>query len=48
MNYHNDVPEEKIYFGSGLVCSICSEFIENNGEDAKRQKNMSKEERKQD
>ena len=48
VNYHNDVLEAKIYLGSGLVCSICSEFIENNGEDAERQKNMSEEERKQD
>jgi hypothetical protein len=42
------VLEAKIYFGSRLVCSICSEFIENNGEDAEKQKNMSEEERKQD
>ena len=48
VNYHNDVLEAKIYFGSCLVCSICSEFIENNGEDAERQKNISEEERKQD
>lgn len=48
VNYHADVLEAKIYFGSGLVCSICSEFIENNGEDAEKQKNMSEAERKQD
>ena len=48
VNYHVDVLEAKIYFGSGLVCSICSEFIENNGEDAEKQKNMSETERKQD
>lgn len=48
VNYHVDVLEAKIYFGSGLVCSICSEFIENNGEDTKKQKNMSEAERKQD
>ena len=48
VNYHSDVLEAKIYFGSGMVCSICSEFIENNGEDAERQKDMSEEERKQD
>ena len=48
VNYHVDVLEAKIYFGSGLVCSICSEFIENNGEDAEKQKKMSEEERKQD
>lgn len=48
VNYHVDVLEAKIYFGSGLVCSICSEFIENNGEDAEKQKNMSEANRKQD
>lgn len=48
VNYHVDVLEAKIYFGSGLLCSICSEFIENNGEDAEKQKNMSEAERKQD
>lgn len=48
VNYHIDVLEAKIYFGSELVCSICSEFIENNGEDAERQKEMSEEQRKQD
>lgn len=48
VNYHVDVLEAKIYFGSGLVCSICSEFIENNGEDAENYKNMSEEDRKQD
>ena len=48
VNYNVDVLEAKIYFGSGLVCSICSEFIENNGEDAEKQKNMSEEARKQD
>jgi len=48
VNYHNDVLEAKIYFGDGLVCSICSEFIENNGEDAEKQKQMSEAERKQD
>ena len=48
VNYHVDVLEAKIYFGSGLVCSICSEFIENNGEDAENYKNMSEEARKQD
>ncbi|WMJ86460.1 hypothetical protein [Anaerocolumna sp. MB42-C2] len=40
VNYHVDVLEAKIYFGSGLVCSICSEFIENNGDDAEKYKNM--------
>src|SRR5690554_2998405 len=48
VNYHVDVLEAKIYFGSGLVCSICSEFIENNSEDTEKQKNMSEEARKQD
>lgn len=48
VNYHVDVLEAKIYFGSRLVCSICSEFIENNGEDAENHKSMSEEARKQD
>lgn len=48
VNYHCDVLEAKIVFGESLVVSIASEFIENNGEDAERQKNMSEEERKQD
>jgi len=48
VNYHVDVLEAKIYFGSSLVCSICSEFIENNGEDTENQKSMSEEARKQD
>ena len=48
VNYHIDVLEAKIYFGPRLVCSICSEFIENNGEDAENYKNMSEELRKQD
>ena len=48
VNYHVDVLEAKIYFGSRLVCSICSEFIENNGEDAEKYKSMSEEARKQD
>ncbi len=46
--YHRDVLEGKIYFGEKLVASIGSEFIENNGEDRKRQENMSAEEIKQD
>ena len=48
VNYHVDVLEAKIYFGSELVCSICSEFIENNGEDAEKYKGMSEEAQKQD
>ena len=38
----------KIYFGEKLVASIGSEFIENNGEDRKRQEGMNAEEIKQD
>ena len=48
VNYYQGVLEAKIYFGESLLCSIASEFIENNGEDAERQKNMNEEERKQD
>lgn len=48
VNYHCDVLEAKIYFGEKLIVSIGSEFIENNGEDTERQKNMSVEELKQD
>jgi hypothetical protein len=48
VNYHSDVLEAKIVLGDKLIVSIASEFIENNGEDTKRQKNMSEEERKQD
>ena len=48
VNYHIDVLEAKVYFGSELVCSICSEFIENNGEDAEKYKDISEETRKQD
>ena len=48
VNYHCDVLEAKIVFGESLIVSIASEFIENNGEDAQRQKTMSEEKRKQD
>lgn len=48
VNYHQNVLEAKIYFGEKLIASIATEFIENNGEDAIRQKNMSEEEKKQD
>jgi hypothetical protein len=48
VNYHHNVLEAKIILGDKLVVSIGSEFIENNGEDAERQKNMSEEEIKQD
>lgn len=48
VNYHCDVLEAKIVLGEGLIVSIASEFIENNGEDAERQKQMDEEERKQD
>ena len=46
--YHRDVLEAKIFFGEKLVASIGSGFIENNGEDRKRQETMSAEEIKQD
>lgn len=48
VNYHHNVLEAKIVLGEKLVVSLGSEFIENNGENAKRQKRMSEEERKQD
>lgn len=48
VNYHCDVLEAKIMLGESLVVSIGSEFIENNGEDAERQKDLSEEKRKQD
>ncbi len=48
VNYHYDVLEAKIVLGESLVVSIGSEFIENNGEDAERQKDISGEKRKQD
>lgn len=48
VNYHCDVLEAKIVLGEKLVISIASEFIENNGEDAERQKGMDEEQRKQD
>lgn len=48
VNYHCDVLEAKIVFGESLIVSIASEFIENNGEDAQSQRNMSEEKRKQD
>ena len=48
MNYHCDVLEAKIVLGESLIVSIASEFIENNGEDAESQKNLSEEKRKQD
>mgnify|MGYP001060231934 CR=1 FL=1 len=48
VNYHCDVLEAKIVLGENLIVSIGSEFIENNGEDAQRQKNKGEEERKQD
>lgn len=43
VNYHTNVLEAKIVLGDKLVVSIASEFIENNGEDTKRQKRMQKE-----
>lgn len=48
VNYHCDVLEAKIVLGESLIVSMASEFIENNGEDAERQKHMSEEKRKQD
>ena len=48
VNYHCDVLEAKIVLGESLVVSIASEFIENNGEDAASQKDLSEESRKQD
>ena len=46
--YYHSVLEAKIVLGDELVVSIASEFIENDGEDAERQKKMSVEEIKQD
>ncbi len=48
VNYHIDVLEAKIVLGENLIVSIGSEFIENNGEDAEKQKGISEEKRKQD
>lgn len=46
--YYHSVLEAKIVLGDDMVVSIASEFIENDGEDAERQKKMSVEEIKQD
>jgi hypothetical protein len=46
--YYHSVLEAKIVLGDDLVVSIASEFIENDGDDAERQKKMSVEEIKQD
>ena len=48
VSYYLSVLEAKIYLGGDLVVSICSEFIENNSEDYKRQKSLSIEAIKQD
>jgi len=48
VNYHLDVLEAKIYLGEGLVCSIASEFIENNAADRERYQGMGEEKIKQD
>lgn len=48
VNYHCDVLEAKIVLGEGLVVSIGSEFIENDGGGAEGQKDMGEEARKQD
>lgn len=46
--YYHSVLEAKIVLGDDLVVSIASEFIENDSEDAERQKKMSVAELKQD
>ena len=46
--FYHSVLEAKIVLGDDLIVSIASEFIENDGEDAERQKKMSVEEIKQD
>jgi hypothetical protein len=48
VNYYSSVLEAKIFFGDKLLASIGVEFIENNSEDALRQRNMNAEEIKQD
>ena len=48
VDYQWAVLEAKIYLGNGLVASIGSEFIENQGADYERQKNMGAEAFKQD
>lgn len=48
IRYYHSVLEAKIVLGDDLILSIASEFIENDGEDAARQKKMSTEEIKQD
>lgn len=46
--YYHSVLEAKIVLGENLIVSIASEFIENDSEDALRQKKMNVEEIKQD
>ena len=46
--YYHSVLEVKIVLGDNLIVSITSEFIENDGEDAERQRKMNAEEIKQD
>lgn len=46
--YYHSVLEAKIVLGDNLIVSIASEFIENDGEDAERQRKMNAEEIKQD
>ena len=46
--YYHSVLEAKIVLGENLIVSLASEFIENDGEDALRQKKMNAEEMKQD
>lgn len=46
--YYHTVLEAKLILGDGFVISIAIEFVENDSEDAERQKNMGLEEIKQD
>lgn len=46
--YHHNVLEAKLILGDGLVVSLATEFIENDGEDAEKQKQMGAEAYKQD
>lgn len=48
VSYYSGVLEAKLYLGNDIIVSIGSEFIENNGEDYERQKEMGAEEFKQD
>lgn len=48
VHYYHQVLEAKIILGDHLLISLATEFIENDGEDAKRQANLSVEKLKQD